>query len=132
MASYGSYKISKLRNLSYFRIIIVRGKYYMFQVDPLFLFAVLGVLLFRHSPNTIMYCHKKTRMTPCSFNIMFNEMIIIFCISEQNSRDLLVNMCNFQDLKQIEPRFILSSSKCCLCSYFYRPMGGFSTTNVPV
>ena len=50
--SRGYFKISKLRKLSDFRKIIFRGTYYRFLVGPLWLFALLGVLIFRKSPST--------------------------------------------------------------------------------
>ena len=48
---------------------------------------------------TIMYFHKKMKMTPYPFNIIFDEIIYSFCISEQNNRDWLENMCNFKYFK---------------------------------
>ena len=49
--SRGYSNISKLRKLSNFRKIIVRSTYYRLHVEPLWIFALFGVLLFRHSSN---------------------------------------------------------------------------------
>ena len=40
---------------------------------------------------------QKTEYDPCPFNIMFNEIVYLFCILEHKMRDLLGKLCNFQD-----------------------------------
>ena len=48
---------------------------------------------------TIMYFCEKLKTTPCTLNMMFNEIIYLVCISEHNNRDLLGKMSNLQDSK---------------------------------
>ena len=48
---------------------------------------------------TTMYRPTKLRMTTHPFNIIFHEIIVIYCISEQKKRYWLGRLYNFQDKK---------------------------------
>ena len=38
-------------------------------------------------------------MTLCPLNVMFNEIVYLFFISEHKKRGLFIKLCSFQDLK---------------------------------
>ena len=84
VACRGSSKISKLRKLSNFRKIIVRSTYYRLHVEPLWIFALFGVLLFRQFPNSNI----ETSTVRSSSNEKYNKTITKTNTSNKNSNSI--------------------------------------------